>query len=95
MKKMKFDFSTSFRGNTRDGLNIDDVLIKAIEMGASDVHVNPDGYVAFTVLGDIVHIKDYGIIPARAVQQSYLNVVSHQNHSTFSEKLELEHLLYD
>ena len=59
----EFDFSTSFRGNTRDGLNIDDVLIKAIEMGASDVHVNPDGYVAFTVLGDIVHIKDYGIIP--------------------------------
>lgn len=86
----EFDFSTSFRGNTRDGLNIDDVLIKAIEMGASDVHINPDGYVAFTVLGDIVHIKDYGIIPARAVQQSYLNVVSHQNHSIFSEKLELD-----
>lgn len=86
----EFDFSTSLRGDTRDGLNIDNVLIKAIEMKASDVHINSDGYVAFTVLGDIVHMKDYGIIPARAVQQGYLNIVTHQNHSLFAENLELD-----
>lgn len=86
----EFDFATSLRGDTRDGLNIDNVLIKAIEMKASDVHINSDGYVAFTVLGDIVHMKDYGIIPARAVQQGYLNIVTHQNHSLFAENLELD-----
>ena len=71
-------------------LDIDSILIKAIESRASDVHVTPDGYVAFTILGEIVYMKEFGIIPATILARTYADITSHVAQNDFSDNLELD-----
>lgn len=71
-------------------IDIDAILIKAIESRASDVHINPDGYVAFTVLGEIMYVKEFGIIPASNLSRTYGEITTHVAQSTFADNLELD-----
>lgn len=71
-------------------LDIDGILIKAIESRASDVHISPDGYVAFTILGEIVYMKEFGIIPATILARTYAEITSHVAQSDFADDLELD-----
>lgn len=80
------NFSTS----DTEKVTIDDILGKSFEMGASDVHISPDAEVAFTILGEIVFIKEYGIIPANIVQRAYAQITSHESQAIFAENLELD-----
>ena len=84
------NYFESLRGDTRNGLDIDGILGKAIELKASDVHINSDGYVDFTILGEITHMTDFGIIPANVVQRCYSTITSHTSQATFAENLELD-----
>lgn len=83
-------FSESFRGDTRNGLDIDKILGRAIELKASDVHINPDGYVAFTILGEINHMTEFGIVPANMAQRCYSLITTHAAQAVFAEALELD-----
>lgn len=82
--------SLNFSSSDTEKVTIDDILGKSFEMGASDVHISPDAEVAFTILGEIVFIKEYGIIPANIVQRAYAQITSHESQAIFAENLELD-----
>lgn len=86
------DFFGGLNFTTADGkkLQVDDILGHAFDLKASDVHISPDTYVAFSILGEIVHIKDYGILPGNVVQRAYTAITSNESQSLFAENLELD-----
>lgn len=72
------------------GFDIDEVLAKAIDVGASDVHLNAEDQVAYTVLGDIVRVSDYGLVTPTITQRLQLSIISHVLEDAFAVALELD-----
>lgn len=72
------------------GFNLDNILGRAIELGASDVHVSPDDKIAFTVLGDIIRMDEFGEMPGDVIQRIQQGIISHVLESDFVENLELD-----
>ena len=71
-----------------DGLNshqldIDAIITKAIDMGASDIDVIPNDEVTFTVLGEVMRIPQFGVITNRQVANSYRDITSSQAQDDF------------
>lgn len=72
------------------GYDIDEILGYGIDIGASDVHVSSNDFVAYTVLGDIVKSDKFDPIPATIVQRISLDIISNVSLSTFNTDLELD-----
>jgi len=71
-------------------LDLDKVLTKAIEVGASDVHVTPHDEIAFTVLGDIRRISEFGEIDPNMTTKLQQTIISNVLEQMFVEDLELD-----
>lgn len=72
------------------GFNIDAIIGLGIDMGASDVHISSEDLIAYTVLGSINKVQDFGVIPAAVVQRIYTEITSHVSQSDFATDLELD-----
>lgn len=72
------------------GFRIDTVIERAIDAGASDIHLSADTEVAFTVRGDIVRVPEFGLIPPMIVQRVYTKITSNVSQSYFAENFELD-----
>jgi twitching motility protein PilT len=72
------------------GFRLDEVIAKAIQVGASDIHINPDDQVAFTVLSDIRRIRDYGVIIPNVTRKLQLDIISHVLEQDFVQDMELD-----
>jgi twitching motility protein PilT len=72
------------------GFRLDEVIAKAIQVGASDIHIIPDDQVAFTVLSDIRRIRDYGIIIPNVTRKLQLDIISHVLEQDFVQDMELD-----
>jgi twitching motility protein PilT len=91
-KKQERAFS-SFEDDDEDemaGFNLDEVLATAIDVGASDVHLNADDYVAFTVLGDIQRRAEFNMVTPYIVDRLRLTIISHVLEADFIKRLELD-----
>lgn len=72
--------------------SLDAVLAKGIEIKASDVHISPNDYIAYTILGDIVRDQSFGFITP-AITRSILQdnrVISNVLEEDFVQELELD-----
>jgi twitching motility protein PilT len=72
------------------GFRLDEVIARAIEVGASDIHINPDDQVAFTVLSDIKRIREYGVILPNVTRKLQLDIISHVLEQDFVQDMELD-----
>lgn len=72
------------------GFKIDEIITEAIDMGASDIHIDSNKRIAFRVLGDIIRDKKRGIIPGEVTTRIYENITSHVNQQTLTETFELD-----
>lgn len=72
------------------GFRLDEVIAKAIQVGASDIHINPDDQVAFTVLSDIRRVRDYGVILPNVTRRLQLDIISHVLEQDFVQDMELD-----
>lgn len=72
------------------GFHIDKIISLGIDLDASDVHINADDMIAFTVLGDIRRVTDFGVIPAAVVQRIFADITSHVSQDNFARDLELD-----
>lgn len=72
------------------GFKLDDVIAKAIEVGASDIHINPDDQVAFTVLSDIRRVREFGLIVPNVTRKLQLDIISNVLEQDFVQELELD-----
>ena len=89
------DYSTP-RSNEDDydfegaSLDLDAIISKAIESGASDIHLSPFDEVAFTVLGEIVRLPEYGLIDPNMTVRLQQTIISNVLEQVFVEELELD-----
>ena len=72
------------------GFKIDEIITEAIDMGASDIHIDSNKRIAFRVLGDIIRDEKRGIIPGEVTTRIYENITSHVNQQTLTETFELD-----
>lgn len=84
------DFSVPSAPTAGELFDLDQVLIDAVEYGASDVHITPNDYLAFTRLGEIQRMEQYGIITGDLTESLLLHIVTHQLEADFVERLELD-----
>lgn len=71
-------------------LDLDAVIALAIEVGASDIHLSPYDEVAFTVLGEIRRISEYGVIDPNMTVRLQQTIISNVLEQVFVEELELD-----
>lgn len=72
------------------GLNIDGIIDKAINMGASDIYILPFEYITFKILGEVQRIKEFGEIPGTITRRLFQFVTSHVSQDDFANNLELD-----
>lgn len=70
--------------------DLDLILHEAIRSGASDVHLTPGDYVAFTVLGDIVREPRFGLVTPTITQKLHFEIITKVLEKEFVENLELD-----
>lgn len=72
------------------GFDIDAVIAQGIEMGASDVHIDPDKRIAYRVNGDIVRDEKFGPIPYDVTSRIFMDIVTKDNQTDYHEHWELD-----
>jgi twitching motility protein PilT len=72
------------------GFELDEVLSDAIDLGASDVHIQPNEHVRFTILGSISLRREYPIPDGTLTQRIQQKILSNVLESNFIENLELD-----
>ena len=73
-----------------DLFDLDSVLEQAIDFGASDVHISPNEYVAFTKLGEIVRQREFGRVTGAMTESIQQKILTNQLEANFVERLELD-----
>lgn len=71
-------------------IDLDKVIGRAIELGASDIHLNADDEVAFTILGEITRTSDFGVLDSNMTVKLQQVIISNVLEQTFVEELELD-----
>lgn len=72
------------------GFKIDDVISRGIDLGASDVHLVPNSYVAYSILGDIAYTKEFGILRGDVAVRAYSSMTSNVAQHLFVDEFELD-----
>lgn len=72
------------------GLDLDLILGKAIEVGASDVDIIPNDEISFEILGEMHRLSEFGILTPDITTRLQLNIISHVLEADFVENLELD-----
>lgn len=73
-----------------DLFNLDQVIADAIDEGASDIHISPDDYTAFSILGAIERKPQYGMLTGFITEGLQQNILTHVLEANFVERLELD-----
>lgn len=71
-------------------IDLDKVVAKAIEVGASDIHLNSGDEVSFTILGEIRRYSDFGVLDSNMTVKLQQTIISNVLEQTFIEDLELD-----
>lgn len=71
-------------------LKLDDIITKAIDMGASDIDLSANDEVSFSILGNMKRIPEFGILNYRQINNAYEDITSHVNQDLFIQELELD-----
>lgn len=94
--KATLDDYASPRSNEDDmdfegvSIDLDAVLGRAIEAGASDVHISPFDEISFTVLGEIRRVSEFGNIDPNMTTRLQQTIISNVLEQVFVEELELD-----
>ena len=72
------------------GFNLDAVLGRAIDVGASDVDLIANDQVSFEVLGDMRRADEFGLITPEMTTRLRMQIVSHVLEQEFVENFELD-----
>jgi twitching motility protein PilT len=71
-------------------LDLDSIISKAIEMGASDIHLSPFDEVTLTILGEIRRLPEFGLIDPNMTVRLQQTIISNVLEQVFVEELELD-----
>lgn len=71
-------------------LRLDDIISRAIDMGASDIDLAANDEVAFSILGQMKRIPEFGILNSRQISNAYEDITTHVSQDAFVQELELD-----
>lgn len=87
----EFDYFAEAPVEVREGeLDIDRILSDAIDLNASDVHIDANKEISFTILGDIVHQGKYGVPSDTMTLRCQHSILSHVLLEDFTQELECD-----
>lgn len=71
-------------------LKLDEIITRAIDMGASDIDLIANDEVSFSILGNMKRIPEFGILNYRQINNAYEDITTHVNQESFIQELELD-----
>ena len=72
------------------GVDIDEVLVRLVEAGGSDLHLTAGAPPALRVRGDLVRLEEYGLLTPVELQKMIYGILTQRQRETFENELELD-----
>lgn len=70
--------------------NIDEIISLAIDMGASDIHINPGKQIRYRINGNLIRITHFPIPPGEVTRRLQQKIVTNVAEQSFLENWELD-----
>lgn len=94
LERGQFSFSKEDEDEDDDNefgnFDLDALLNLAIDMEASDIHVNANDYPALTILGEIVRLHDFGVLHPQSIDRRFRSITTHVSKDYFAREIELD-----
>ena len=72
------------------GVDLDEVLVKLVEAGGSDLHLTAGSPPALRVRGELVRLEEYGPLSPIELQQMIYGILTQRQREAFENELELD-----
>ena len=72
------------------GIDLDEILVKLVEAGGSDLHLTAGSPPAIRVRGELVRLDEYGDLTPADLQQTIYGILTQRQRETFEKELELD-----
>ena len=72
------------------GIDLDEVLIRLVEAGGSDLHLTAGVPPALRVRGDLVRLEEYGLLTPVELQKMIYGILTQRQREVFENALELD-----
>ena len=72
------------------GIDLDEVLVRLVEAGGSDLHLTAGAPPALRVRGELVRLEEYGLLTAVELQKMIYGILTQRQRETFENELELD-----
>ena len=72
------------------GIDLDEVLVRLVEAGGSDLHLTAGAPPAMRVRGDLVRVEEYGELTPTELQKMIYGILTQRQREAFENELELD-----
>jgi twitching motility protein PilT len=72
------------------GIDIDEVLVRLVEAGGSDLHLTAGAPPAIRVRGELVRLEEYGMLSPVELQKMIYGILTQRQREAFETELELD-----
>jgi twitching motility protein PilT len=72
------------------GIDLDEVLVRLVEAGGSDLHLTAGSPPALRIRGDLVRLEEYGVLTSVELQKMIYGILTQRQREVFETELELD-----
>ena len=72
------------------GVDLDEVLVKLVEAGGSDLHLTAGSPPALRIRGELVRLEEYGVLEPPELQKMIYGILTQRQREAFENELELD-----
>ena len=72
------------------GVDLDEVLVRLVEEGGSDLHLTAGSPPAVRIRGELVRLEEYGVLTAVELQKMIYGILTQRQREAFETELELD-----
>jgi twitching motility protein PilT len=72
------------------GVDLDEVLVRLVEQGGSDLHLTAGSPPAVRIRGELVRLEEYGVLTAVELQKMIYGILTQRQREAFETELELD-----
>ncbi|MBW3648984.1 MAG: type IV pilus twitching motility protein PilT [Actinobacteria bacterium] len=72
------------------GIDLDEVLVKLVEQGGSDLHLTAGSPPALRIRGELVRLEEYGELSPTELQKMIYSILTQRQREAFENELELD-----
>jgi twitching motility protein PilT len=72
------------------GIDLDEVLVRLVDAGGSDLHLTAGSPPALRIRGELVRLEEYGVLTAPELQKMIYGILTQRQREVFENELELD-----